>query len=263
MGQKCHASGRIRRQGGSKKNTLSPNMVDSSPDSDNESDSVPLNAKGHPTTAGKLFFNRCINTHLGMVFQPTRLTDTEVELVWTSPKDNKDEYHPDETKRYTEENCPEWKPGTIESKDVLPVSCWIISHETGRRLRRNRHDIKKRKSTTMMLPARATTEPDNTPSVSPSSVIPPMHFNVSPPECSTVPVAEPVPAVIPPAPPEEQNPKTPAVKSPAKHAHSPRKSRAGRSIKVNKDPNFVYNWAGAEDLTPTVRYVLGPLSPVV
>ena len=80
MGQKCHASGRIRRQGGSKKNTLSPNMVDSSPDSD-ESDSVPLNAKGHPTTAGKLFFNRCINTHLGMVFQPTRLTDT-LKLSW-------------------------------------------------------------------------------------------------------------------------------------------------------------------------------------
>ena len=98
----------------------------------------------------ELFFNRRINTRLGLMYQPKILTDTqktklsEQRGAHLAPSKAvvRDEYVPDQLIWFTEDGCPEWKPGHIESRDVHPDSYWIINAESTRRLRRNQHDIK-------------------------------------------------------------------------------------------------------------------------
>ena len=99
----------------------------------------------------ELFFNRRINTCLGLMYQPTTLTDTqktsltEKRAAHLRPaKSAKDEYPPNQAVWYTEDRCCEWKPGYIDCRDPRPDSYWIVNAENNRRFRRNRHDIKPR-----------------------------------------------------------------------------------------------------------------------
>ena len=105
----------------------------------------------------ELFFNRRINTRLGLMYQPTLLAETQKTKLMekraahlSPPKNITDEYTPNQMIWFTEDGTPEWKPGHIESKDINPDSYWIISADNQRRFRRNRHDIKPRLP--MLLP---------------------------------------------------------------------------------------------------------------
>ena len=97
----------------------------------------------------ELFFNRIVNTRVGLMYRPTTLSDEqktrlcEKRAAHLPPsKMTRDDFTPEQPIWYTEDDTPEWKLGRIETRDPLPSSYWIISTETGWWLRENKHDIK-------------------------------------------------------------------------------------------------------------------------
>jgi transposase InsO family protein len=98
----------------------------------------------------ELFFNRKINTRLGLMYQPTRLTDEQKtslaqrRAAHLQPTNNKDQYVPNQAVWFSEDGSPDWKAGFIDSRDLNPDSYWIINNENDRRIRRNKHDLKPR-----------------------------------------------------------------------------------------------------------------------
>ena len=224
----------------------------------------------------ELFFNRRINTRLGLMYQPTVLTDTQkTKLSGQRSAHIKpardivhDEYVPDQPIWFTEDGCPEWKPGHIESRDVQPDSYWIINAESTRRLRRNRHDIKPRYSVPKQAPA---TNQDIVPfykqlpanDIEQSTPTPAEAPNLRATDAPTeIPISNPIIPVAVPTPtprrtdrtsrmadktphakvktPRETK-KTPHVKTTSPTAaKSPVTTRSGRLSKSNRDPSFVY-----------------------
>ena len=98
----------------------------------------------------ELFFDRRINSRLGLMCAPSQMTDqqktqlVEQRAAHLKPsKPGQDNYTPNQPIWFTEDGSPEWRPGFIESQDPHPDSCWIIN-EKNRQIRRNRHDIKPR-----------------------------------------------------------------------------------------------------------------------
>ena len=96
----------------------------------------------------ELFFDRRINSRLGLMCAPSQMTDQQktqlVEQRAAHPKSSKpgqDNYTTNQPIWFTEDGSPEWRPGFIESQDPHPDSYWIIN-EKNRRIRRNRYDIK-------------------------------------------------------------------------------------------------------------------------
>jgi transposase InsO family protein len=195
----------------------------------------------------ELFFSRRINTRLGLMYHPSILNDdqkcklAEKRAAHLTPKDHPPvEYVPRQLVWFTEDTSPDWKPGYIEMNDQMPESYWIISDENGRRIRRNRHDIKPRIVEMTSSTHRPTIEPRivaEPPSPAMLTGGTPTHLfgepNTDSPPCSNT---ANTPATV--VNQRESQPKTP--KAERSSANSPRKSRAGRCLKENKDPNFVY-----------------------
>lgn len=99
----------------------------------------------------ELFFNRRINTRLGLMYQPTTLDDVQKTKLMEKrsahiipPNTPSYDFVPYQPIWFTEDGYPEWKSGFIESKDTHPNSYWIVSEKNDRRLRRNQNDIKPR-----------------------------------------------------------------------------------------------------------------------
>ena len=107
----------------------------------------------------ELFFNRKINTRLGLMYQATSLTDKqktklmERRAAHLTPSEPRKAYLPNQQVWFTEDGNAEWRPGFIESRDQHPDSYWLISADNYRRLRRNKRDIKPRlPAITLQLP---------------------------------------------------------------------------------------------------------------
>ena len=96
----------------------------------------------------EMFFKRRINSRLGLMFNPTDLNDTQkIKLqdkrsAHLKPKSTTQCYAVNDPIWFTEDGCPGWKPRIIESVDNHPDLYWLINLENGRRIRRNKHDIK-------------------------------------------------------------------------------------------------------------------------
>ena len=95
------------------------------------SDSLPSRAE--------LFFNHRINTHLGLMLDPTQLDDLQKSQLAEKcaahlkpAKNEKDEYVPNQPIWFTEDGTPEWRPGFIESHDPHPDSYWIVNEQSKR-----------------------------------------------------------------------------------------------------------------------------------
>ncbi len=170
--------------------------------------------------------------------QKTRLGEKRAAHLMPS-KTAKDDFTPDQPVWYTEDGTPEWKPGYIEMRDALPNSYWIISIETGRRLRRNKYDIKPRYHQTAVQPSEHA-EPST------KYRMPPPLRHVDPPEPSANvqqnPAEKPTPTASPSSPqmpastPKKSAPST-TVTTPVK---TPVTTRSGRHSKSTKNPDFVY-----------------------
>ena len=108
------------------------------------------------------FFNRRINSHLGITYQPTTLTDTEKDRLFEkrsghlSSQESQNEYFPHQLVWFTEDGSSDWKPGFVESKAPYPDSYWIITANNERRLRRNSHDLKPRTAIQLQVATRHT-----------------------------------------------------------------------------------------------------------
>ena len=85
------------------------------------------------------------------MYQPTTLIEDEQKLKLmekrsahiSTPSNSIVEFMPNQLIWFSEDGCPEWKPGTIESKDINhPDSYWIINAYNDRQLRRNKNDLK-------------------------------------------------------------------------------------------------------------------------
>ena len=104
---------------------------------------------GIPSPA-ELFFKRRINSRLGLMFNPTEMSDQEkIQLhakrsSHLKPKVTSESLTVNDSVWFTDDGCNEWKPGVIESKDTHPDSYWLVNLENGRRIRRNKHDLKPR-----------------------------------------------------------------------------------------------------------------------
>ena len=130
----------------------------------------------------ELFFNRRINTRLGLMYKPTMLSDEQKAKLAAkrsahlSPSNRPpDEYVPHQNVWFTEDGTTDWRPGYIESKDTTPCSYWIISEDNGRRMRRNIHDIKPRAVRVAPPLSNRPAEsylPDPTPLLNPASCAP-------------------------------------------------------------------------------------------
>ena len=99
----------------------------------------------------ELFFNRRINTRLGLMYQPTTLSDAQKtnlndkRAAHLKPSNHvRDEFTPNQPIWFTEDGCSEWKPGFIDCRDPHPDSYWIVNLKNTHRLRRNKHDLKPR-----------------------------------------------------------------------------------------------------------------------
>lgn len=98
----------------------------------------------------ELFFNRRLNTRLGLMYRPTQLSDSvkihlsDQRSAHLRKTNSNFEYVPNQPIWFTEDGYAEWKPGFIDSKDPRPDSYWIINQKNDRRLRRNKHDLKPR-----------------------------------------------------------------------------------------------------------------------
>lgn len=98
----------------------------------------------------ELMFNRRISTRLNPIPQPSTLSDTqkahlaEKRASHLKPTTNQEEFTPNQPIWFTDDTSSEWKPGFIESKDLLPHAYFIVNEQNNRRMRRNRHDLKPR-----------------------------------------------------------------------------------------------------------------------
>lgn len=213
----------------------------------------------------ELFFNRKINSRLGLMFQPATLTDIQKSelakrrAAHLKPFAERMNYAPEDPVWFTEDGSPEWKPGYIESRDARPDSFWLVSEDGSRRLRRNRHDIKPR------VPFYKQRQPNKVPhpvSSHPASP-PPAPVEVPhPPAAPDEPMFVPLEPLDPPDPKPVRVPPTPAipsVPSPRKKpdppsqrtrtpARSPNVTRSGREIKPTRKPDFVYKVRGEQAL---------------
>ena len=102
-------------------------------------------------SSAELFLNRRIHSRLGIMYQPTTLTDKEKDRLFqqrsghlSSSQESLDEYLPHQLVWFTEDGSHEWKPGFVKSKAPYPDSYWIITANNERHLRRNSHDLKPR-----------------------------------------------------------------------------------------------------------------------
>ena len=249
--------------------------------------------EGVPSPA-ELFFNRRINTRLGMM-QPIQLTDSQkIKLMdkrtaHLHPPTDKECYIQGQSIWFTEDGCSEWKAGYIETPDTAPDSYWIVNASNDRRLRRNVHDLKPR------LAVMADQAPpiknmhrnhlaiQHTPN--PTRVqhrtqtqLPDEHSNQAQPDTPSI---EPdTPSIEPDTTMEENvsHKPIPRTDTPIKIAQPrlteqpiiknlPTTTRSGRQIKPNRNDEYIYQChncnerAGTENLAPTVRQVLEPLSP--
>jgi len=222
----------------------------------------------------ELFFNRRINTRLGLMYQPTVLTDTQKTRLsdkraahLIQPKTAKDEYVPNQQIWFTEDGCSEWKPGYIESRDPLPDSYWIVNADNSRRIRRNKHDLKPRLpvaadnsqgswpshscETSESVAEHVRPPSDNVADTTSSSADSGNHTSVPesqekstsdsavdtlPPSSGDKPASEPAPVLVR----KEVRPRC-TVLSPSVAVKSPVKTRSGRHCKTNRDPDFLYN----------------------
>ena len=225
----------------------------------------------------ELFFNRRINTRLGSMYPATNLLDTQKQKLaekraahLLQPKSTVDQYVPDQPVWYTEDGCPEWKPGYIESEDKLPDSYWIINEESNRRLRRNKHDIKPRfpvpgskscearpvsPSVDQFIPSANAQQqllpPPVQHSAFPKIVAPDIPLECQSPKTTRnvppmekAPTSKPAPT-SPGPPPSNIVDQTPNDKM-AMHK-TPIKTRYGRQSKPTKQPDFIYQISGQLD----------------
>lgn len=195
----------------------------------------------------ELFFNRKINTRLGLMYQPTTLSDKQKmklhdkRAAHLTPSEPQKAYIPNQQVWFTEDGNPEWRPGFIESRDLHPDSYWIISADNYRRLRRNKHDIKPcLPAITMQLPPAnpqsTDTFPHRPPDTQEESSLPqtPRLAVSLPTEPDQTDHAEP--------PPSPQKKECNANAQPSAVAQSPLKPRSShRRPKPRRDPDFVYN----------------------
>ena len=222
----------------------------------------------------ELFFNRRINSRLGLMYQPTTLSDAqktklaERRAAHLKPHGERTNYAPDEPVWYTEDGSPEWKPGFVESLDPRPDSYWVINEDGNRRLRRNRHDIKPRlpRSNHPPLcevprtvspppsPMNVPRPPDETifvplEPVDPSDLEPAC---VKPPITAPSPLRQPDPqsCVTPPVtvPSPLKQPSSPASVTPRIPAKPPNTTRSGRQCKPTRKPDFVYKMCNEQVL---------------
>ena len=172
-----------------------------------------------------------------------------------------EDFSPNQPVWFTEDGASEWKPGYIDSKDIQPQSYWIVNQSNNRRRRRNIHDIKKR------LPIAAQQQNENLARYEPGTVVPPMPDSLN----EDMPIQDQNDGYSEMTVPDVQNPITkissPAMQSPKKTVKQqkspmtkPVKSRgtentqsslnvpkcsvtttrSGRTVNLNKDPDFVY-----------------------
>ena len=104
----------------------------------------------------ELFLNRRVITRLAHIQPPSLLTDEQRLNLATrrgahlKPTNKPDaNYYPQQPVWFTEDGNPEWRPGFIDVADHHPGSYWIVG-ENGRRVRRNKHDIKSRVPVSVM-----------------------------------------------------------------------------------------------------------------
>ncbi len=81
-------------------------------------------------------------------------------------KKNKNNFVPHQPIWFTEDGTPEWSPGFIESCDLHPDSYWLVTEDSKRQLRRNKHDIKPQ----YLIMAEQCPRPE------PSLQVPPIHW---------------------------------------------------------------------------------------
>ena len=225
---------------------------------------------GTPTCEGvpspaELFFNRRINTRLGMM-QSTQLTHVQKQKLsdkrtaHINPPSNKDLFVVGQSVWFTEDSSVEWKPGTIESIDPMPDSFWVVNINNRRRLRRNIHNIKPRISaithgvpSLQLAPSSSTSQPQydyiprRTELYNADNNIPldddhQSRNNDTPDE--SIPPQSPTAAT----PSKPSQPRLPVVITPSKppiltnrdEVHPPVTTRTGRKIKSTRDENYVY-----------------------
>ena len=204
----------------------------------------------------KLFFNRWINMRLSMNMTPVPLTDQvkaglsdKRSAHLKSTKKAKVKYVPNQPVWFTDDVSDECRPGYIESGDDTPDSYWFINDKSNRRMRRNVHDIK---------PCHAVITQQRTWKTVPISQ-PSSHSDQESPSPTAIssPNAEPE---IPDLPSDNRNTTTappptrrdtPAATSNIENdmttvkAVNPtpvqNRSRPGRLIKLNKNPDFIYD----------------------
>jgi transposase InsO family protein len=192
----------------------------------------------------ELFFDRRINSRLGVATQPKTLSDdqkvklSERRSAHLKPPTSRMNYAPDDPVWFTEDGTPDWKPGFVESRDTRPDSYWLVNEDNSRRLRRNIHDMKPRVTSSKLL-----TKPR--PRFTPTSS---MELTNHPPPVEFVPIEPPEPEYKPDI--ASKQP-VPAIQSPRKQETpckniphtpvTPNIRRSGREVKPNKKPDFVYN----------------------
>ena len=205
----------------------------------------------------ELFFNRRINSRLGIMFQPGKLEDVQKQKLYErrsahlsepGSQNDKPEYYPHQHIWFTEDGSAEWKPGFIESKSQYPDSYWIITASNDRRLRRNVHDLKPRYSLPSYRPSLNTGQhsPRTTPLMSHGmekglvSTAPTPQGLISNPATSTH------ETVVPPTnkkanhSPDSVTDESLNLSPQSIPRHSPVKTRYGRQVKQNRSPDFVY-----------------------
>ena len=202
----------------------------------------------------EMFFKRRINSRLGVMFNPTDLNDTQkIKLqdkrsAHLKPKSTTQCYAVNDPIWFTEVGFPDWKPGIIESVDNHPDSYWLINLENGRRIRRNKHDIKLRTPTessntnVMSTPAHQPTS-ETIQLHSPPVILPIISEKPTATETkqateTTLPTAANNSPIRPTQHKPDQHHKT---TSPGKTHQIETKTRSGRISKENIDLNFVYD----------------------
>lgn len=179
---------------------------------------------------GEILFGRRINTRL-VVHRPTQLADADKTKLMqrrsahlpSTTGDPRDQFVPNQPIWFTEDGYPEWKPGFVDVRDPLPDSYWIVSSETNRRIRRNKHDLKPR------VPIVAEQNVPNN-YISHLPLDPELTEDANAPSQSKM-DAETL----------SNNQPTPGIPTPP--APSPKavvRTRSGRESKPYKDPSFVY-----------------------
>ena len=213
----------------------------------------------------ELFFNRRINSRLGLMYKPTILSDeqktrlTEHRAAHLRPsKSSHDSYVPDQPIWFTEDGSPEWKPGYLESRDPQPDSYWIVTEGDSRRLRRNKHDIKPRFPRIKYHPSVDMQRPVSPSPVDPPSPGPPEEPTsiplepVDPPDSELVQVAPPLVTASGSSP--QKKPDLLSRAAPRTCVKLPTITRSGRETKSTRQPDFIYKVRDERVLRTSLKY---------